>query len=327
MTPDPAQRSLDCLSFGELLVDFCQVGNNASGYPVYEANPGGAPANVAAALARWGLRSGFIGKVGRDALGRFLAATLAQCGVDCSWLLFSERPTTLAMVANGPGGERSFDFRRQGTADTDLRPGEVPPGWVAGTRIFHFGSVSLTTDPVRSATLEALAQARAAGALISFDPNLRPALWDSLEAARRWMLLGARGVDLLKVSGEELGFLGGREDLPLEQAARALRATCGARLLLVTLGAEGCLWLNGRDCGLVPAPRAEALDSTGAGDIFLAGVLFALLRCGRDLEALEPEELARIVRFGNAAGALSTETRGALPSIPDLAAISSCLAR
>jgi sugar/nucleoside kinase (ribokinase family) len=313
------------LCLGELLVDFCQTGTNGSGYPVYEANPGGAPANVAVALARWGLRSGFIGKVGRDALGRFLAATLEETGVDCGHLLFSDRPTTMAMVSTGDGGERSFDFLRNGAADTDLQPAELEPQWVGATRIFHFGSVSLTTDPVRSATLAAVDQARAGGALISFDPNLRPALWASLAEAREWMLRGAQGADVIKVSEEELTFLLGGEDLPLEPAARRFHRETGAQLLFVTLGANGCLWVNAQGSGAVPAPRVNPVDTTGAGDAFVAGVIYRLIRSGQPLATLKPENLEAMVRFANAAGALTTEKRGAIPALPHLDAITALL--
>lgn len=317
----------DCLCIGELLVDFCQTGTNASGYPVYEANPGGAPANVAVALARWGLRSGFIGKVGRDALGRFLADTLKDTGVDCLHLLFSNRPTTMAMVSNTSGGERSFDFLRNGAADTDLHPDEIPAELAGSAHIFHFGSVSLTTDPVRSATLSAVEHAQAAGTLISFDPNLRPALWDSLEEAREWMLHGTRLADVVKVSEEELYFLLGGEGLPLEPAMRSLYEQCGTQLLFVTLGEKGCYWMSARCSGTVQAPCVNAVDTTGAGDAFVAGVLFSLLRSGKALTELQPRDMDEMVRFANTAGALTTEKRGAIPAIPQLSAISASLGR
>jgi sugar/nucleoside kinase (ribokinase family) len=169
--------------------------------------------------------------------------------------------------------------------------------------------------------LAAVDQARAGGALVSFDPNLRPALWASLEEAREWMLRGAQSADVLKVSEEELAFLLGGDDLPLEAAARKFHGKTGAQLLFVTLGANGCLWVNAQGWGTVPAPRVNPVDTTGAGDAFVAGLLYGLIRSGQPLATLEPGKLAAMVRFANAAGALTTEKRGAIPALPQLEAI------
>jgi len=325
-----SEAAMDFLTLGELLVDFCQTTTGPHGYPQYEALPGGAPANVAVAMAKWGLRSGFIGNVGQDALGAMLKATLVQAGVDCQRLLPSQAPTSLAMVSLGADGDRSFAFYWKDTSCSTLEPALADAATCTGSRLFHFGSVSLSTPPSQATTLAAARAARAAGAIVSFDANLRPGLWAwQPERAREPILEAMRLAHIVKLSEEELYFLAGvqaapgsiQRDAPRTVALlEQVRAATGVELLLVTFGAAGARWL-GRSAGSLDSLKVQPLDTTGAGDCFMAGVLYRFLAMGRPLETLGAEDILAMVRQGVTAGALSTETRGGIPSIPTLEAI------
>lgn len=309
----------DAICLGELLIDFVPTvtGTGLTDAPAFVKAPGGAPGNVAVGLARLGVSSAFMGKVGDDAFGHFLANTLAETGVDVSPLRFAtEARTALAFVSLRADGEREFMFYRHPSADMLWRPEDVDTAYAAATRIFHFGSITLIGEPSRSATLAAVEAARAGGALISYDPNLRLPLWPSADAARAGMLHGWQYAQLVKVSEEELRFLSGEEDLLA--GAHALW-TPRLRLLVVTQGPAGCAYVTPRHYGRVAGFQAQPVDTTGAGDGFVAGLLTGLLDADfpwDDIPALE-----QALRLGNAVGALATMQRGAIPALPTRAVV------
>jgi sugar/nucleoside kinase (ribokinase family) len=325
---------LDFLAIGEVLVDFSSTAAGPQGFPQYEALPGGAVANVAVAMARWGRRSGFLGCVGEDALGRMLTATLAQAGVDCR-IRSMPRPTSLAMVSLAEGGERSFAFYWEGTSSAALDRGLADPDACAGSRIFHSGSVSLSTPPSREVTLAAMRSAKDGGAVLSFDANLRPALWGPSGPDREPLLEAMRLADIVKLSEEELGFLAGlpaggelrRDDPETRERMLQVRAATGVELLFVTFGRDGCRWLGGQGAGGLASLPVRALDTTGAGDCFMAGILDAFLALNLAVGDLGPGDYRAMARRGVAAGALSTERRGGIPSIPAAAAIQAVIDR
>lgn len=313
----------DLIACGELLIDFVPTvsGVSLAQAPAFKKAPGGAPANVAVGAARLGRRVGFMGQVGDDEFGHFLAHILAADGVDVAGLRFSSAArTALAFVSLTAGGEREFMFYRHPSADMLWRPDQVDVAYAGQARIFHFGSITLIGEPSRSATLTAAAAARAGGALISYDPNLRLPLWPSAEAARAGMLVGWRLAQVIKVSEEELAFLSGVADL----AAGARRLWHDAlRLLVVTQGEGGSMYFTPHAAGHVPGFTVTPVDTTGAGDGFVAGLLSGLLEC--DLNWTE-DDLRRALRLGNAVGALTTLERGAIPGLPTRPAVDAFLA-
>ena len=305
----------DITAIGEVLIDLTQFGVNDQGVGLFAANPGGAPANAAVAAARLGASAAFVGKVGEDGFGDTLVSVLEKNGVDAARVGRSSRATTIALVSLSPSGERSFRFLRG--ADQDLAPEEVPEDLLAQSRFLHFGSVSLTPGLSRSATLFAARQARQLGALVSYDPNYRPALWESEEQALQWMALPLPLVDVLKLSEEELPLLAGT-DRPEE--GTALLAERGPRLILVTLGGRGVFYRWRRHTGQVPGVSVQVADTNGAGDSFLGAVLSRLARRGPSpLEGLEQAELEDILVFANRAAALTCSRSGAIPAMPTLA--------
>lgn len=306
----------DVVALGELLVDFTPAGISESGNVLFERNPGGAPANVVACLAKLGRRTGLIGKVGDDDFGRFLRQVLIDKGVSPQGLLLDPKEqTTLAFVHLQPDGERSFSFYRKPGADTRLRPEEIAQE-LLDTRIFHFGSLSLTAEPARSATKAALRLVRDKNILVSYDPNLRPPLWPSLDEARGEMLDVMHMADLVKISLEELEFLTGSTDL--EGASQSLQQDYDLKMLLVTLGKDGCYYRLGDLCGHVPGFKVRSIDATGAGDAFLGAILFQIVRLDKDLAAWTADDLVASIRFANATGALATTKKGAIPAMPSL---------
>lgn len=309
---------MDVLCMGELLIDFVAL---ESGVTVGEASgfikaAGGAPANVAVAAARLGLKAGFIGQVGDDPFGRYLAGVLEADRVDTRGLRFSpEARTALAFVSLGPGGERSFVFYRNPSADMLMRPEDVELSLVEACKVFHYGSITLISEPSRSATLAAVRHARAHGKLISYDPNLRMSLWPSAEEARAGMRLGMEDADVVKVSQEELEFLTG------ESHAGALWRD-GMTLLVITHGAGGATLYTPRERFFAPGFPVEAVDTTGAGDSFVAGLLAGMLEYGADFD----RHLSEIARFANAMGAITTTRKGAIPALPLRAQVEAFLA-
>jgi fructokinase len=303
----------DVIACGELLIDFVatESGVTLAQAPAFKKAAGGAPANVAVGIARLGYRAGFMGQVGDDDFGHFLAGTLAEAGVDTGGLRFtSEARTALAFVSLRADGERSFVFYRHPSADMLWRPADVDAAYAGNTRVFHYGSISLIGEPSRNATLTALEHARRSGALISYDPNLRLALWSSAEAARTGILSGWHYADVIKVNEEELEFLTGESNLA--QAARQLWHN-RLRLLTVTRGGAGCAYFVPDGAGEVSGFQVEVVDTTGAGDGFMAGLLAGLLDAGL---SWDEAALRRALRLGNAVGALTTTQRGAIPALP-----------
>ena len=302
-------------TIGEVLIDLTQTGVNGQNVPVFAANPGGAPANVAVAAARLGAYTAFIGKVGRDGFGAYLTGVLTENGVDASGVRADETPTTMAVVTVAPSGERSFRFVRG--ADALLTEGEVDTALVEGTKVLHFGSVSLTAEPARSATLFAARHAREHGVLVSYDPNYREALWPDREEAVARMCAPLPLADVLKLSDEELPLLTGTDD-PAEGTRRL--ADRGVSLVLLTLGGEGAFWRWQGKTGLVPGVATAVADTNGAGDTFLGAVLSRLVRRGeKPLEGLTVRELEDILAFANRAASKTCSRSGAIPAMPTLA--------
>jgi fructokinase len=314
---------LDVIACGELLIDFVSTESERTlaESSAFKKAAGGAPANVAVGVVRLGYCAGFMGQVGDDDFGHFLADTLRAAGVDTGGLHFSsEARTALAFVSLRADGERSFMFYRHPSADMLWRPEDVDASYASNARVFHYGSISLIGEPSRSATLAALDYARRAGALISYDPNLRLPLWPSSDAARSGMLAGCRHADLIKVSEEELAFLSGEADP--ERGARALWHE-RLRLLVVTRGAAGCTYFTPESSGQIAGFAVHPVDTTGAGDGFVAGLLAGLLDC--DLR-WSIATLERALRLGNAAGALTTTQHGAIPALPTRQAVEAFMA-
>lgn len=308
---------MDITTIGEVLIDLTQTGVNADRVPVFAANPGGAPANVAVAAARLGARTAFLGKVGRDGFGTYLHSVLEENGVDTSGLLTDQSPTTLAVVTVDSSGERSFQFRRG--ADCNLSPEQVNTRLVEQTKVLHFGSVSLTAGMSRSATIYAARHARSCGVLVSYDPNYRESLWSSREHAVQWMRIPLPLVDLIKISDEELPLLTGTDDP--EEGSRRL-ADAGISLVLITLGGEGAFYRWQGKTGRVPGVTTQVADTNGAGDTFLGAVLSRLVQRGeKPLEGLTTGELKDILAFANRAASLTCSRSGAIPAMPTLAEV------
>ena len=316
----------DVLCLGEALIDMVptRTGVGLAEAETFVKAAGGAPANVAVGLARLGVSSGFIGAVGDDPFGRFLADTLAHEGVAIDGLhVTKEAPTALAVVSLGDDGDRDFIFYGHPAAHTKLAPGDIDIATIRGAKLLHFGSISLISEPARAATLHAVDLAHRHGVRVSFDPNLRLGLWASAEAAREGIALGLSRANIVKLAEDEVRFLQG-DSCDLIEAARALWHPA-LELMAVTRGRRGCLWLDSAQEGEEPGFAVVAVDTTGAGDAFTAGLLAGLV-AHRDLEMLYRTVLVRLVRFACAAGALATRMRGAIPALPDRAAVERLLA-
>ena len=315
----------DVLSYGELLIDFSQHGKGPLGFPSYEALPGGGVANMVVALARWGRPVAFSGRVGKDALGSLLKKTLDDEGVDTTGLTSSPRPTTMAIVSLDDQGDRSFDFLWLGTS-CDGIPVAVPRP-EALPRIFHFSSVSMCVPEGRRNNLESARLHKKAGCLISFDPNLRESLWADLNVARDAICEGLELSDIVKISEEEVAFVLGEVRGDSGEQARRLFERFQPSLLFVTRGAQGCHWFGANGSGSQSTPKVNVVDTTGAGDTFMAGVLHTLLATGKAPHDLTREELAQTAAFSVAAGSASTTTRGGIPSLPSLEVVQNLLLR
>ncbi len=309
-------KRYDVVALGELLIDFTENGTSAQGNPVFEANPGGAPCNVLAMLRKLDRRCAFIGKVGNDMFGHQLKAVAEKAGIDMSALRMDDAVhTTLAFVKTYEDGDRDFSFYRNPGADMMLTEDELPMDMIRDTRIFHFGTLSMTHGTVRQATKTAVMAAKEAGTIISFDPNLRPPLWDSLNEARAQMLWGLSQADVVKIADNEIEFLTDTSDY--EKGARLLRERFpGIRLLNVTAGANGSYAFCGDRKIFVPSfLLGGTIETTGAGDTFCASVLDFVLAHGTD--GLSKDELRAMLRFANAAAYLVTTRKGAIRSMPE----------
>jgi len=306
----------DVVALGELLIDFTPAGISENGNPIYEMNPGGAPANVLVAVARLGGRCAFIGKVGSDHFGHFLKQTLDNNNVDTQGLKYTgQTNTTLAFVHLDERGERSFTFLRNPGADTLLEEHEIETGIIDRGKIFHFGSLSMTHQPAERATLTAVEHAKQGGRVISYDPNWRPSLWKDVDTAKQKMMLGLRYADVVKVSEEELELLTGEPDI---ERASQIVFDMGVKLILVTLGDKGCYYKHSSGQGHVPAYHVKVVDTTGAGDAFLGGVLYNISRLNCSLEKMDCHLLEDIIRFANATAALCITKRGGIPAMPSI---------
>ena len=310
-----AEKKIDVTALGELLIDFTENGTSAQGNPILEVNPGGAPCNVLAMLQKLGKQTAFIGKVGDDMFGRQLTEAVSSVGVDTRALLVDkEVHTTLAFVHTYPDGDREFSFYRNPGADMMLTKDDVDEDLIRASRIFHFGTLSSTHKGVREATRYAIDVAREAGDLISFDPNLRPPLWSSLDDAKREIEYGLGKCDILKISDNEVEFLFGTTDYDL--GAKLLKEKYNIPLILITLGPNGSrAYYKDMRVEVAPFLQEKTIETTGAGDTFCASSLNYVLEHG--LDNLTEENLTELLTFANAAASLITTKKGALKVMPE----------
>ena len=316
----------DVTALGELLIDFAPKSVDAAGYPTLAANPGGAPGNFLAALNRYGCSVAMIGKVGEDMFGRLLLNTLREAGIETRGVIVDpDQFTTLAFVSLDENGNRDFSFARKPGADTCLEAGEMDAELIENARVFHFGTLSLTNDPARNATHRAVAMAKAAGRLISVDPNLRKPLWPSEEAAKAAIEWSLRQADIVKISDEEIEFLWG---LTPEEGAKKLLDEYGVSLVYATLGPKGCYAANRQAAVTVDSPKGlNVIDTTGAGDIFGGSAMSRFLRLNKQPGDVTEAELRDIVTFACTAASLSTQKHGGISSVPSEAEVLSRIAQ
>lgn len=307
-------KQYDVVALGELLIDFTENGTSGQGNPIYEANPGGAPCNVLSMLTKLGRKTAFIGKVGQDIFGNRLKATLEEVGIDTSNLVMDEDiRTTLAFVETFPDGDRDFSFYRNPGADMMLKEEEVDTELLKDTNLFHFGTLSMTHDEVRNATKKAIDVAKAAGAVVSFDPNLREPLWKSLEDAKEQVAYGLSKCDVLKISDNEIKWFTGEEDY--DAGIRKLREKYDIPLIMLSMGKDGSRAYY-KDLRVEAAPflQEKTIETTGAGDTFGACCLHHVLQYG--LDGFDEEKLREMLTFANAAASIITTRKGALRVMP-----------
>lgn len=304
----------DVVALGELLIDFTENGVSGQGNPLFEANPGGAPCNVLAMLSKLGHRTAFIGKVGKDFFGEQLKSAITEVGINADSLYMDgEIHTTLALVHTYPDGDRDFSFYRNPGADMMLREDEVSEDLLKNTTIFHFGTLSMTDAGVRNATKKAVDIAKAGGAVISFDPNLRPPLWKSLDDAKEQTAYGFSQCDVLKISDNEIQWFTGEEDF--DAGIRKLRSQYDIPLIMLSMGKEGSRAYYRDLCVEVkPFLQENTIETTGAGDTFGACCLHHVLEYG--LENLDEQKLTQMLTFANAAASIVTTRKGALRVMP-----------
>lgn len=309
------EKMYDVVALGEMLIDFAVTGESEQGNQVFEACPGGAPCNVLSMLNRLGKRTAFIGKVGNDSFGKLLKTTIEEIGIEARGLLMDEETgTTLAFVHTLPDGDRDFSFYRNPGADMMLRKEEVNYDLIRQAKIFHFGTLSMTDEPVRSATKEALKVAKEAGCLISFDPNLRPPLWRSLDTAKEMMEYGLGYCDILKISDNEIQFVSGKEDY--DEGIQYLIEKYHIPLIFLTLGKDGSRAYYKGKCIVCDGFQVATIETTGAGDTFCGSVLGKVAEKG--IDHFTEEELRKLLTFANAAAAVVTTRKGALCAMPNL---------
>lgn len=312
------EKKYDVIALGELLIDFTMSGQSEQGNNMFEACPGGAPCNVLALLNKMGKKTAFLGKVGKDQFGTLLRDTVTEAGIDASHLMIDEKVnTTLAFVHTFPDGDREFSFYRNPGADMMLTEDEVDPAFIAQTKIFHFGTLSMTHDGVRAATKKAVQAAKDAGCLVSFDPNLRPPLWSSLDLAKEQMEYGFGVCDILKISDNEIQFVSGKEDY--DEGIAYLQETYHIPLILLTMGKEGSRAYYKGKCVERPGFAVKAIETTGAGDTFCGSSLNYIVEHGFD--DLTEDQLGELLTFANAAAAIVTTKKGAIRSMPERAEV------
>ena len=308
------EKLYDVTAMGEMLIDFTLNGQSEQGNNLFEACPGGAPCNVLAMLNKLGRKTAFIGKVGEDQFGRLLKGTSYELGIETKGLILDkEIHTTLAFVHTFPDGDREFSFYRKPGADMMLTEDEVDYDLIRQSRIFHFGTLSMTDEPVRSATKKALEVAKEAGCLITFDPNLRPPLWNSLDDAKKQMEYGFQYCDMLKISDNEIQFVSGKEDY--DEGIRYLQDKYNIPLIFLTMGKDGSRAYY-KDMRVERKGfQVKAIETTGAGDTFCGCSIHGLLTHG--LEGLTEENLGDMLTYANAGAALITMKKGAIRSMPE----------
>ena len=317
-------KTYDVTALGELLIDFTENGKSGQGNPLFEANPGGAPCNVLAMLAKLGHKTAFIGKVGKDFFGEQLRDAITEAGIEASYLQMDEEiHTTLALVHTYPDGDRDFSFYRNPGADMMLTEDEIPEDLIKDTKIFHFGTLSMTHEGVRLATKKALKIAKESGTLISFDPNLRPPLWANLEEAKEQILYGLNFCQVLKISDNEIQWLTGKEDYT--EGVNWIKERYQIPLILVSMGKEGSRAYYGDTMvEIAPFLQKNTVETTGAGDTFCGCVLHYI--CQHGLEGLTEENLKEMLVFANAAASLITTRKGALRVMPQRKEVEALLA-
>ncbi len=308
-------KKYDVTALGELLIDFTENGKSVQGNPLFEANPGGAPCNVLAMLSKLGHKTAFVGKVGKDFFGQQLKEAITEAGIDAEYLCMDkEIHTTLALVHTFPDGDRDFSFYREPGADMMLTESEVPEGLLKDTKLFHFGTLSMTHEGVRRATKKAIQIAEKAGAMISFDPNLRPPLWKSMEEAREQVLYGMSHCQILKISDNEIQWLTGKEDYT--EGVNWIRERYQIPLILVSMGKEGSrAYYKESMVEVSPFLQENTIETTGAGDTFCGCVLHYI--CVHGLENLTEDGLKEMLIFANGAASLITTRKGALRVMPE----------
>ena len=307
---------MDVVALGELLIDFATQSTDESGYPTMAAHPGGAPANFLAALTKFGAKTALLGKVGADTFGNLLIGTLKEAGIETRGMIqTADTFTTLAFVTFDAHGDREFAFARKPGADTCMTFEELDLSLIDEAKVFHFGTLSLTDEPARSATYKAVAYAKEHGKLITYDPNLRKPLWNDMDTCKQQLLWGLSQADVVKISDEEVEFLFG---LGVAEGARHILSNFGVKLVFVTCGADGCYFSNGTATGKVSSLRnIKVIDTTGAGDIFGGSAVWKLLQTGKAPEALTEDELRDVVTFACTSAGLSSTRSGGISSVPD----------
>lgn len=307
-------KEIDVTALGELLIDFIQNGESAQGNPLFEANPGGAPCNVLAMLTKLGHTTSFIGKVGNDSFGEQLKSAITDVGINSDYLYMDDEiHTTLALVHTLSDGDRDFSFYRNPGADMMLTEDEIPEKLIRNSKIFHFGTLSMTHEGVRKATKKAVSIAKDAGVIISFDPNLRPPLWKTLDEAREQVLYGLGQCDILKISDNEIQWLSGKTDYT--QGVEWINEQFNIPLILVSMGKEGSrAYYKGDMVEAAAFVQKNTIETTGAGDTFCGCILHYILEHG--LDALKKEDLKEMLTFANSAASLVTTKKGALRVMP-----------
>lgn len=310
----------DIVTIGEILIDLT-YSSKTKDVPVYTANPGGAPANVAVVSSKMGLSSAFIGKVGNDFYGDFLKKTLKDNGVDISALKIDESAnTTLAVVSVSDSGERSFAFYRKNCADTLLCKDDIDINLLKNTRFLHFGSVGLTNDPEREACIFAVEQAKSNGVTITYDPNYRASLWKNESEAVERMRSVLNMVDILKISDEELPLLAESNDI--YEGSKIIAEKYGVKLVIITLGADGAFYRRNEETGIIPGRKVKVADTNGAGDTFFGAFLSHMVHLNiNKAQELTPVQLEECIRFANIAASITTSRSGAIPAMPDFSEV------
>lgn len=308
-------KKYDVTALGELLIDFTENGVSSQGNPLFEANPGGAPCNVLAMLTKLGHKTAFIGKVGDDFFGKQLKEAIEEVGIDSKGLCMDkEIHTTLAMVHTYPDGDRDFSFYRNPGADMMLKESEVKEELIKESKLFHFGTLSMTHEEVRKATKKAIQIAEEAGNIISFDPNLREPLWNSLDEAKEQILYGLSHCHILKISDNEIQWLTGQEDYT--DGVKWILERYQIPLILVSMGKEGSrAYYGGKMVEVKPFIQKNTIETTGAGDTFCGCVLHYI--CEHGLDNLTEENLFEMLQFANAAASIITTRKGALRVMPE----------